>query len=156
MSVHCSSNKSSSSNSSSSLLPLLQVPGMASGDISGQLAQLQANSAARLAAAQGMDFSMLSPDVIRLLPMQTPVGNGFSGTLSNMTGGYMPADVCEAMLDAHVYDNPSMGLSMPVHLQPALAAQVRLRAAHRSPDQGDLHMVFPFVFSCHQVASSWC
>eukprot|EP00775_Hariotina_reticulata_P011976 gene11976-12119_t len=40
---------------------------------------------------------------------------------SDNTGGYMAVDMCEAMLD--LYDTSGMGLPMPVHLQPAMAAQ---------------------------------
>lgn len=123
---------SGSNNSSSSLLPLLHFNGI-SGDMSGQLAQLQASQ--RLAAAQGMDISMLNPDVIRLLPMQQQqaqqlAAGGLSAALPQLPTGYMTVDVCEAMLDS-MYDNSSMGLSMPVHLQPAMAAQVNTPVQHR-------------------------
>lgn len=115
---------SSSSNSSSSLLPVLQYNNM-SGDVSGQLAQLQASQ--RL-ATQGLDISMMSPDVIRLLPMQQQqqpqvAASDLSGTLPQLPAGYMAVDVCEAMLDT-IYDSSTMGLNMPVHLQPAMAAQM--------------------------------
>eukprot|EP00878_Enallax_costatus_P000544 GHUV01000639.1.p1 GENE.GHUV01000639.1~~GHUV01000639.1.p1 ORF type:complete len:701 (+),score=275.00 GHUV01000639.1:70-2172(+) len=117
---------SSSSNSSSSLLPMYYGTGVVS-DVSSQLAQLQASQ--RLAAAQAVDMNVLNSDMIRLLPMQQQqqqqqiAAAGLSAGLPQLPSGYMTVDVCEAMLDS-MYDDSSIGLSMPVHLQPAMAAQM--------------------------------
>jgi hypothetical protein len=140
----CSSNTLNSSSSSSSLLPVVHFAGAPSTDVSGHLLQLQAGGA----------LSGLGPEIINLLPMQqqaedhsgplVPVLPGMpagvaalpsAGGLtlpglstatqlrrSDGTGGYMAVDMCEAMLD--LYDTSGMGLPMPVHLQPAMAAQV--------------------------------
>jgi hypothetical protein len=112
---------SSSSNSSSSLLPLMHFSGGFANDASAQLAQMQAAGLARMGS---LDASMLGPDVIRLLPLQ-PLG-GVMQQQQGMPSGYMAVDVCEAMLDAS-YDPAGLGLGgpMPVHLQPSIASQVR-------------------------------
>lgn len=113
---------STSSNSSSSM-PMYYGTGM-TGDANSQLAQLQASQ--RLAATQVVDLNMLNNDMIRLLPMQSQqqfqqvAGAGMSAALPS---GYMAVDGCEAMMDS-MCDNSTMALSMPVNLQPAMAAQV--------------------------------
>jgi hypothetical protein len=112
---------SSSSNSSSSLLPLMHFSGAFANDASAQLAQMQAAGLARMGS---MDATMLGPDVIR--QRQQPAMNGaMQQQQQGMPSGYMAVDVCEAMLDAS-YDPAGLGLGapMPVHLQPSIASQV--------------------------------
>lgn len=119
--MHSAGPLSSTSNSSSSYLPVLH------------------SSSARLAAAAagmgnsgGLDgLSMLPPNVMRLLPMQqaNPALLGPAATVmlqgTSSTSTYMAHDVCEAMLD--YCDSAGLNIGMPVHLQPAMAAQVGVR-----------------------------
>jgi hypothetical protein len=112
---------SSSSNSSSSLLPLMHFSGGFANDASAQLAQMQAAGLARMGS---VDATMLGPDVMRLLPLQ-PMNTAMQPQ-QGMASGCMAVDVCEAMLDAS-YDPAGLGMGapMPVHLQPSIASQVR-------------------------------
>uniref|UniRef100_A0A383VEA1 RRM domain-containing protein n=1 Tax=Tetradesmus obliquus TaxID=3088 RepID=A0A383VEA1_TETOB len=124
---------SSSSNSSSSLLPLMHFSGgyAVANDPGAQLAQMQAAGLARIGS---MDASMLGPDVMRLLPLQ-PLAGGMQPQ-QGLAPGYMAVDVCEAMLDAS-YDPAGLGLgaTMPVHLQPSIASQMASQMALQRASQ---------------------
>lgn len=128
---------SSTSNSSSSFLPVLHS------QLAGYAAQhsqeLHSNSVHLAAAAAGLSsgshldpFSVLqNANVMRLLPMQqgnpallAPAAAAVMLQGNNGAGGnYTAHDVCEAMLD--YCDTTGINMGMPVHLQPAIAAQVR-------------------------------
>lgn len=132
MNFHSGAQLSTTSNSSS-YLPVLhpQLSGYAAAHHS---AELHTNSA-RLAVAAGMRSGSLDPysmlqnsNVMRLLPLQQGnpalMGPAAAAMLqgSAQNSGYMAHDVCEAMLD--YCDSAGLNMGMPVHLQPAMAAQV--------------------------------
>jgi hypothetical protein len=133
MNFHSGGQLSTASNSAS-YLPALhpQLSGYAAAHHSAELH----TSSARLAAAAGMRSNNLDPysmlqnaNVLRLLPLQQGnpalMGPAAAAMLqgSAHNSGYMAHDVCEAMLD--YCDSTGLNMGMPVHLQPAMAAQVR-------------------------------
>lgn len=140
LNFHSNAPLSSTSNSSASYLPLMQMAGLqaAAAQQQQQSQDLHSNSARLAAAAAGMAgnsggldaFNMLqNSGVMRLLPMNNPALIGPAAAVmlqggggANGGGGYMAHDVCEAMLD--YCDNAGLNMGMPVHLQPAMAAQV--------------------------------
>jgi hypothetical protein len=126
---------SSASNSSSSYLPMLhsQLAGLAAQHSQ----ELHSTSQHLAAAAAGLGSGSLDPyamlqnaNVMRLLPMQqgNPALMGPAAAVmlqGNGTGSnYTAHDVCEAMLDYG--DMSGLNMGMPVHLQPAMAAQVSI------------------------------
>jgi hypothetical protein len=133
----------SSTSSSSSYLPFLQSQ-LANAQAAAVAAQdIHSNSARLAAAAAGMagnsssldTLSMLqNANVMQLLPMHQTIpallGQGPHATAALLQGsvvgsnGFMAHDVCEAMLD--YVDSAGLNMGMPVHLQPAVAAQVRI------------------------------
>jgi len=130
---------SSTSNSGSSFLPVLQHQLAGLQAAAAQHSQELHSSSARLAAAAaGMGsgnldtLSMLqNANVMRLMPMQAggPALLGPSAAMMLQGNGrstYMAHDVCEAMLD--FCDSAGLNMGMPVHLQPTIAAQVRVTA----------------------------
>ena len=133
---HNNAGLSSASNTSSSFLPVLQCQLAGLQGMQAQHSQdLHSNSARLAAAAAGLNsngsldpMSMLPANVMRLLPLQQP-SPGLLGPAAtvmlqgNGAGNYMAHDVCEAMLD--YCDSAGLSMGMPVHLQPAMAAQVR-------------------------------
>jgi hypothetical protein len=136
MSYHSGAHAVSTASNSSSYLPVLhsQLAGFAAAQHS---QELHSTSARLAAAAAGMTSGGLDPysmlqnaNVMRLLPLQqnTPalLGPAAAAMLQQRSGanaGYMPHDVCEAMLD--YCDSAGLNMGMPVHLQPVMAAQVR-------------------------------
>jgi hypothetical protein len=132
MNFHSGAQLSTASNSSS-YLPVLhpQLSGYAAAHHS---AELHTNNAG-LAVAAGMHSGSLDPysmlqnaNVMRLLPLQhgnpSLMGPAAAAMLQGnaQNSGYMAHDVCEAMLD--YCDSAGLNMGMPVHLQPAMAAQV--------------------------------
>lgn len=130
---------SSASNSSSSYLPMLhsQLAGFAAHHSQ----ELHSTSQQLAAAAAGLGSGSLDPyamlqnaNVMRLLPMQqgNPALMGPAAAVmlqGNGTGSnYTAHDVCEAMLDYG--DMSGLNVGMPVHLQPATAAQVSIADVH--------------------------
>lgn len=133
MNFHSGTALSTASNSSS-YLPVLHnhLAGFAAAQHS---QELHSNSARLAAAAAGMSSGNLDPysmlqnaNVMRLLPLQqgNPALLGPAAQVmlqgNGASSGYMAHDVCEAMLD--YCDSAGLNMGMPVHLQPAMAAQV--------------------------------
>jgi hypothetical protein len=121
---------STASNTSSNYLPVLH------NQLGLHSQELHTNSARLAAAAAGLNSGSLDPyamlqnaNVMRLPPMQQgspallgPAAAAMLQGNANGNGNYLSADVCEAMLDC--CDNAGFNMGMPVHLQPAMAAQV--------------------------------